>query len=71
VLLVDGLLADAECVGDLLPGPAARPRVAHLEQLEAVGEVAQRADGAEPGVRVVGRGGGGDVGGGGHDVNVG
>jgi hypothetical protein len=34
VLLVGGLLADAEDFGDLLPQPTERARVLHLERLQ-------------------------------------
>ena len=56
VLLVHGLPGDPEGRGDLLPRPAAGPGVADLQHLEAVGQLAQRPDGAQAGVRVVGRG---------------
>jgi hypothetical protein len=34
VLLVDGLPADAECPGNLLPRPALCPGIAHVERLQ-------------------------------------
>jgi hypothetical protein len=72
VLLVDGLPGDAEGLGDLLPRPAASPGVADLEDLQAVGELAEGTDGAQADRGVVGGGRGGHVGGGsGHDVNIG
>ena len=48
MLLVHGLLADAEQRTDGVPGPALGAGVAHLQRLELVGEPAQRGDGAQP-----------------------
>jgi len=69
VLLVDGLPADAESVGDLLPRPAALSGVVDLEHLEPLGEVAQGADRAETDVGVAAGGIAGEFGSFGHDVN--
>jgi hypothetical protein len=47
VLLVNGLTADLQHVGDRLPAPALLSRVADLHRLEAVGQRAERSDGGE------------------------
>jgi len=49
---MDGLAGHTESVGDLLPGPAQRARVLHLELLEGVVEDAEGGDGAKPDRRV-------------------
>ena len=41
VLLVDGLLGDAEAAGDVLPGPALGPGVVDLEGLQGFDQAAQ------------------------------
>ena len=45
VLLVNGLLADAERVGDLLPRPALGSGVADVQGLELVEQATERGDG--------------------------
>jgi len=47
MLLVHGLLADAEEECDLLPGPAVRPGVIDLKCLKALGKLAERAGGPQ------------------------
>jgi hypothetical protein len=47
VLLVNGLTADLQHIGDRLPAPAVLPRVSYLDRLEAVGQRTQRSDGGE------------------------
>jgi len=46
VLAVNGLLADTEPGGDLLPGPAERAGVVDLQGLQAFGQGAQGGHGA-------------------------
>jgi hypothetical protein len=60
VLLMDGLPAHTERVRDLLPGPAQRASVLHLELLEGVVEDAKGGDGAKPDRRVAAVGGVGE-----------
>src|SRR3982751_6276306 len=52
MLLVDGLFADAEGVGDLLPRPALGAGVADLERLERLGEPVEGDDRAQTDRRV-------------------
>src|SRR5690349_2589833 len=52
MLLVDGLLADAERVGDLLPRPALGAGVADLERLERLGQPVEGDDRAQADRRV-------------------
>ena len=47
MLAVDGLLGDAERVGDLLPGPALGAGVADVQGLELVEQATQRGDGPQ------------------------
>ena len=44
VLLVDGLLGDAQAAGDVLPGPAVGPGVVDLEGLQHLEQAAQGGD---------------------------
>src|SRR5689334_6574827 len=52
VLLVHGLLRDAELVGDLLPRVPAFASLAHVDALHALEQPAERSDRPKPGVRV-------------------
>ena len=47
MLLVDGLTADLQHVGDRLPAPALLAGVADLDRLEAVGQRAESSDSGE------------------------
>src|ERR1700749_2297819 len=70
VLLVDGLAAHAEGVGDLLPGPVLVACIGHLQMLEAFEQAAQGHDGAQADPGVGAARGGGQIGCLGHAVNV-
>ena len=70
VLLVHGLLADAEGVGDLLPRPPLATGVLDLELLERLEQDAQRGDGPEPDDGIAARGLACELGRLGHSVNV-
>jgi hypothetical protein len=54
VLGVHRLAGDAECVSDLLPGPALLPGVGDRGRLDLLSEPVQGADRAEPHRRIAG-----------------
>jgi hypothetical protein len=70
VLLVHGLLANAEGAGDSLPGPALRPRGLDLELFERLQEDAKRRDRRQTDGGVFARRGACELGRLGHAVNV-
>ena len=63
VLLVNGLAADLQHLGDRLPAPALLACVADLYRLEAVGQRAEGPDGGESLFGIVARCGLGELGG--------
>jgi hypothetical protein len=63
VLLVNGLAAELQHVGDRLPAPALLARVADLHRLEAVGQGAEGTNGGESLLGIVARRALGELGG--------
>src|SRR5918992_2471140 len=57
VLLVDGLLGDAQPAGDVLPGPALGPGVVDLQGLQGLDQAAQGGHRPQPQLGVAAAGG--------------
>lgn len=68
---MDRLAADAEFVGDGLPGPTSIPGIRDLDRLEPFQQPAQGTHGAQAHCGIGARGGSGEGGGFTHVVNIG